>query len=222
MKPGYLRNRTESDLVGKKVAQLVTDKGVADKVLLSSFDPFKILAAKKREPSLVVGIFYKMPMWNDSTANDMKKEFGDLPGMKECVKQAPNGTEFMKFLFFSGALLKSTNGSFVVMDYRIFNNDEYSNNTFQTFQENYSPDLSFGAFIIDNLAHTEKQRKEGEKTLDLLIEKDASCLVTDDVPRLLKKLGRSKQTPTAIADKNLASPLVLFAIFPLVWFLRLV
>ena len=59
MKPGYLRNRTESENVGRAVAKLVTDKGVANNVLLPSFDPFKIVEAKQQNPSLVVGTFYK-------------------------------------------------------------------------------------------------------------------------------------------------------------------
>ena len=223
MKPGYLRNRTESENVGRAVAKLVTDKGVANNVLLSSFDPFKIVAAKQQNPSLVVGTFYKKGMWDQSYADTMKSEFGDLPGMRQCVETAPNGTEFMDFLFHTGDLLKSTNSSFVVMDYNIFNNPQYSNNTFQTFAENYSPDLSFGAFIIDNLALTDEQRKNDEKTLELLIAKNASALVTDDVPRLLKKLGRTpastdQPTTKASATKTIPTALSLFVLFLLGWF----
>ena len=83
------------------------------------------------------------------------------------------------------------------MDYNIYNNPKYSNNTFQTFKENYSPSLSFGAFIIDNLALTDEQRTRDDKILDMLIQNSASALVTDDIPRLRKKLGRtSKGAPT--------------------------
>ena len=225
MKPGYLRNRTESENVGRAVAKLVTDKGEAKNVLLSSFDPFKIVAAKQQNPSLVVGTFYKKGMWGQIYADTMKSEFGDLPGMRQCVEKAPNGTELMDFLFQTGDLLKSTNSSFVVMDYNIFNNPQYSNNTFQTFAENYSPDVSFGAFIIDNLALTDEQRKNDEKTLELLIAKSASALVTDDVPRLLMKLDRapaSTDQPTAKASANKAIPtaLSLFPLFLLGWFVR--
>ncbi|KAJ7356223.1 hypothetical protein OS493_025976 [Desmophyllum pertusum] len=118
IKPGYVRNRTESAMVGKEVAKLVTNLKVVNYVLLSSFDPFKILAAKNENPALVVGTFYKTQMWDDSKANDMKSEFENLPGMQACVQKAPNGTEFINFLFRNGALLKSTNGSFVVMNYK--------------------------------------------------------------------------------------------------------
>ena len=212
-------------MVGKEVAKLVTNLEVVNYVLLSSFDPFKILAAKNENPALVVGTFYKTRMWDDSKANDMKSEFENLPGMQACVQKAPNGTEFINFLFRNGALLKSTNGSFVVMNYNIYNNEKYAgNNTFQTFKDNYSPDLSFGAFIIDNLKLTDEQRKNDEKYLDLLINNTASCLVTDNVPRLLKKLGRSptpeKPTQKGFANKNLPAPLVLSAIFLFVWLFR--
>lgn len=222
MKPGYVRNRIESKRVGEMVAQLVKDLGVTDKVLLSSFDPFKVLAAKEKNPSLAVGIFYKKGMWDDpSSVATMKAEYRDLPGMRECVDKAPNGTKFMDFLFQSGDLLKSTNSSYVVMDYNIFDNPKYSNNTFQTFADNYSPALSFGAFIIDNLALTDEERKQAEPKLDLLIGQNVSALVTDDIPRLLKKLGRTedKPTPKASASKTLPSVVVLFAMSLFGWFL---
>lgn len=210
LKPGYLRNRTESEKIGKAVAKLIAEKGLLDKVLLASFDPFKILAAKKENPSLTVGIFYKKGMWEQRDADHMKREYGDLPGMRQCVESAPNGTEFMDFLFETGDLLRSTNSSFVVMDYNIYNNAKYSNNTFQTFKENYSPSLSFGAFIIDNLALTDEQRTKDDKILDMLIQNSASALVTDDIPRLRKKLGRtSKGAPTGQPSTNKIA-LVLF------------
>lgn len=210
LKPGYLRDRTESEKIGQAVAKLIAEKGLLDKVLLASFDPFKILAAKKENPSLTVGIFYKKGMWEQRDADHMKREYGDLPGMRECVESAPNGTEFMEFLFETGDLLRSTNSSFVVMDYNIYNNPKYSNNTFQTFKENYSPSLSFGAFIIDNLALTDAQRTKDDKILDMLIQNSASALVTDDIPRLRKKLGRtSKGAPTGQPSTNKIA-LVLF------------
>lgn len=210
LKPGYLRDRTESEKIGQAVARLIAEKGLLDKVLLASFDPFKILAAKKENPSLAVGIFYKKGMWEQRDADHMKREYGDLPGMRQCVESAPNGTEFMEFLFETGDLLRSTNSSFVVMDYNIYNNPKYSSNTFQTFKENYSPSLSFGAFIIDNLALTDEQRTRDDKILDMLIQNSASALVTDDIPRLRKKLGRtSKGAPTGQPSTNKIA-LVLF------------
>ena len=205
-----MRDRTESEKIGKAVAKLIAEKGLLDKVLLASFDPFKILAAKKENPSLTVGIFYKKGMWEQRDADHIKREYGDLPGMRQCVESAPNGTEFMEFLFETGDLLRSTNSSFVVMDYNIYNNAKYSNNTFQTFKENYSPSLSFGAFIIDNLALTDEQRTRDDKILDMLIQNNATALVTDDIPRLRKKLERtSTEAPTGQAYTNNVA-LVLF------------
>ena len=203
MKPGYVRDRSESEKIGKAVAKLISSKGVTNKVLLSSFDPFKILAAKKAYPSIVIGMFYKKGMWDQNAVDAMKNHFRDLPGMSLCVGNAPNGTKFMDFLFETGDLLKSTNSTYVVMDYNIYNNPKFSNNTFQTFKDNYSPELSFGAFIIDNLALTDAQRANDETILDLLINNKASVLVTDNIPRLRKKLDRTDQ-PTAKASTNRA------------------
>ena len=205
-----MRDRTESEKIGQAVAKLIAEKGLLDKVLLASFDPFKILAAKKENPSLAVGIFYKKGMWEQRDADHMKREYGDLPGMRQCVESAPNGTEFMEFLFETGDLLRSTNSSFVVMDYNIYNNEKYSNNTFETFKENYSPSLSFGAFIIDNLALTDEERTRDDKILDMLIQNNATALVTDDIPRLRKRLERtSTEAPTGQAYTNKVA-LVLF------------
>lgn len=220
MKPGYIRNRTESERIGKAVAKLIGEKGVADKVLLSSFDPFKILAAKQENPSLAVGMFYKTGMWTPSVANNMKIQFADLPKMRECVKKAPNGTDFMNFVFKTGDVLKSTNSSFVVMDYNIYNNPQFSNDTFKTFEENYRPSLSFGAFIIDNLALTDEQRKSDEKKLDLLIEKKAAALFTDDIPRLRQKLGRNQAHRSSSTSKNFPPIVVQFAMLLAGCFLR--
>ena len=215
-----MRDRNESETVGEAVAKLVTDQGVVDKVLLSSFDPFKILAAKRVNPSLVVGSFYKKQMWDDLDAiNVTKSEFGDLPNMKQCVEDAPTGRDFMNVLFQNGALLKSTNGSFVVMDYKIFNNKEYSSDTFQTFKDNYSKNLSFGSFIIDNLALSKAQREKDDEVVDLLIENHVSCLITDDIPRLLKKLGRGLPETKGFASKHVPTLLILYAMVLLVWLL---
>jgi len=196
MKPGFLRNSTESEKVGKAVAQLITEKGFVNKVLLASFDPLKIQAAKQKNPLLVVGQFYKKGMWEPESADEMKKDLVHLHGMQKCGQVSSNGTAFMKFLFQTNDLLKATNSSFVVMDYNMFNNPKYSSNTFKTFEG-----LSFGAFIIDNLALSQKQREKDEAKLDLLIQNKVAALVTDDIPRLRRKLGRSrthKNIPTAV------------------------
>ena len=114
-----MRDRTESEKIGPAVAKLIAEKGLLDKVLLASFDPFKILAAKKENPSLTVGIFYKKGMWDQRNADDMKREYGDLPGMRQCVESAPNGTDFMEFLFETGDLLRSTNSTLIYVTFKI-------------------------------------------------------------------------------------------------------
>ena len=203
----------------------MTDEGVVNEVLIASFDPFKILAAKDKNSALVVGMFYNKGMWKEKTANHMKKVMVGLPGMKDCVNKAPNGTSFMKFLFENGAMLKATNASFLLMDYDIFDNSKYSNNTFQVFRENYGSHFSFGAFVIDHLKFTEAKKKEDEKKIDKLLKNKVSCLATDDVPRLLKKLGRpttpskpstsQASTITSPATPKAWSPVLVTSLLPL-------
>lgn len=209
MKPGFLRNSTESEEIGKAVAQLITEKGFVNKVLLASFDPLKIQAAKQKNPLLVVGQFYKKGMWEPESANKMKKDLEHLHGMQKCAQVSSDGNAFMKFLFQTNDLLKATNSSFVVMDYNMFNNPMYSSNTFKTFEG-----LSFGAFIIDNLALSQKEREKDEAKLDLLIENKVAALVTDDIPRLRRKLGRSR------THKNIPTAVVISTVLIFGWSLR--
>ena len=216
MKPGFVRNHTESERIGKAVAKLITEKRIVDKVLLSSFDPLKLQAAKQENPSLVVGTFYKKGMWKPESADNLKKELVHLRGMQKCVRKTSNGSEFMNFLFQTNDLLRATNSSFVVMDYKIFNNPEYSSNTFKTFEG-----LSFGAFIIDNLALSTEERKTDEAKLDLLIENDVAALFTDDIPRLRRKLGRSQPPKTSRTHKNIPTAVIISAVLIFGWSLCL-
>ena len=64
-------------------------------------------------------------------ANELKQKFGNLPGMKTCADSAPNGTDFTRAMFQSGAVPKAINASFLDMDYKIYDNPLFSNNTFQ-------------------------------------------------------------------------------------------
>ena len=214
MKPGFVRNHTESERIGKAVAKLITEKGIVDKVLLSSFDPLKLQAAKQENPFLVVGTFYKKGMWKPESADNLKKELVHLRGMQKCVQQTSNGTEFMNFLFQTNDLLRATYSSFVVMDYNIFNNPEYSNNTFKTFAG-----LSFGAFIIDNLALRKEERETHEAKLDLLIENKVAALFTDDIPRLRRKLGRPPNPSRT--RKNIPTAVIISTVVIFGWSLRL-
>lgn len=216
MKPGFVRDHKESERIGKAVAKLITKKGIVDKVLLSSFDPLKLQAAKQENPSLVVGTFYKKGMWKPKSADNLKKELVHLRGMQKCVQQTSNGTEFMNSLFQTNDLLRATNSSFVVMDYNIFNNPEYSNNTFKTFEG-----LSFGAFIIDNLVLSDKEKRQDEAKLDLLIQNNVSALFTDNIPRLRLKLGLSQPPKTSRTHKNIPTFVIISTVVIFGWSLRL-
>ena len=96
-----------------------------------SFDPFKSLAAKRENPNIPIGSFFDRDWWNPQVANVLKKQLAKLPGMESCVAAAPNGTDFMRAMFQRGDVLKAINSSFLDMDYKIYDNPLYSNNTFQ-------------------------------------------------------------------------------------------
>ena len=57
MKPNHLLDNQLREDTGKEVAKMVREYGLEKKVLLTSFDPVKTMAAKGENPSLVVGSY---------------------------------------------------------------------------------------------------------------------------------------------------------------------
>ena len=190
MKPSYTRDLGESAAVGKAVAKLVRELGLERRAMINSFDPFKCLAAKQENPDVPVGTFYKRDWWKREHADKLKKDFAKLPGMADCVQASPNGSEFLPFIFQNGAVFKSINASFVDMDYKIYNNPLYSNDTFQTLRANYSPSISAGAWTLYSMSQSEAEWDASEEKIASLVKLGAQRFITDNVTRMLEKLGR--------------------------------
>lgn len=212
MKPSgvYYTNTTRSINTGKEVAKLVTKLGLEKRVFLVSFDPLKSMAAKQENPNLVVGSFYKEQYWKESSywyggCKQMLKNH--YPGMKTCVDAIPNDRSLMDFLFEKGSIFKSINASFVDMQFTIYDNKQFSNNTFKTLRDNYNNKISAGAWTIYSMKLDEKETEATEAQVAHLIKEGAERLITDDVPRLRKKLGRK----SAANVKEVSVGLLFFA-----------
>ncbi|XP_001639110.2 uncharacterized protein LOC5519209 [Nematostella vectensis] len=200
MKPSRLRNMTESNKVGKAVAKLVTEMGLVKQAMLNSFDPFKTLAAKRENPDIPIGFFYYSSYWNPSTAKVLRDTIRQLPGMASCVDTSPSGVDFIHKMFQSGAAAKSINASFLDMDYKIYDDPRYSNDTFQTLRGNYSASISAGAWTLYSMKNSDEQDKIQDVLIDRLVRQGAERLITDDVYRMLKKLGRPQTPPISAAN----------------------
>ena len=198
MKPGNIaaKDSQHSINTGKAIAQMVTRYGLQKRAFLVSFDPQKSNAAKQENGDLVVGTFYSQSYWSKSTQTyvDIKNALQKLPGLATCFQQqtAPISSDrsFMDNLFESGTFFKSINASFVDMEYTIYDNPAVSNNTFATLRKNYNPKISAGAWTIYSMKLDAKKTEATESRVQSLIDQGAERLITDDVPRLRKKLGR--------------------------------
>ena len=208
MKPSALdyKNATRSINTGKAVAKLVTKLGLEKQVFLVSFDPLKSLAAKRENPSLVVGTFYEEDYWKASSSwyagwkQLMKTHY---PGLRTCLDAIPNDRSLIDFLFEKGSIFKSINASFVDMEFTIYDNKQFSNNTFKTLRDNYSKKISAGAWTIYSMKLNETETEATEAQVAHLIKEGAERLITDDVPRLRKKLGRTSAASVKEASVGL-------------------
>ena len=216
MKPSNLiyNSFNRSIETGTTVAKLVTKLGLENKVFLVSFDFMKSLAAKRENPNLVVGSFYSTKYWNRNAAwyTDLKKQLKKFPGLETCLDPLPSNRSLIDFLFKKGSIFKSINASFVDMDYRIYGNKTISKNTIKTLQDNYSKDISFGAWTVYSMSMDSAQIEASEGEIQNLISKGAERLITDDIPRLKKKVGGGA------AEKHCSSLLLMISFLVMVSF----
>lgn len=188
--------------MGRKVAQVVKEMGLVNQASIVSFDPIKSLSAYLENPNIPTGFFYKTDYWLPSSFDMVYKQASHVPGMEKCIKQIPNGTAFIKGLFETGDLPKAIKATFLDMDYKIYDNPLYSNNTFQTLRNNYNPNISAGAYTIYGMKNSKEEDAGQDAVIDRLLNQGAERLITDDVYRLLDKLGRPQKRPTATASMN--------------------
>jgi len=179
---------------GKAVAKLIRKLGLEKKVLLTSLDPFKLLAAKQENPNLATGSYYLNRDWkmDSQSYSNLKQNLKALPGLETCLDSLPNNKSLMNFLFQTGSMYKALNASFVEFQFGLFSNTAVMTNPLKTLKDNYNKKLTFGASTIYNMASTESEINATESNVQNLIKQGAARLITDDVPRLMKKLGRQK------------------------------
>ena len=194
MKSMSWTNKTKSVETGKAVAKLIRKLGLEKKVLLTSLDPFKLLAAKQENPNLATGSYYLNRDWkmDSQSYSNLKQNLKALPGLETCLDSLPNNKSLMNFLFQTGSMYKALNASFVEFQFGLFSNTEVMTNPLKTLKDNYNENLTFGASTIYNMASAESEINATESKVQNLIDQGAARLITDDVPRLMKRLGRQK------------------------------
>ncbi len=106
------------------------------------------------------------------------------------------------------------------MQYTIYNNPEYSNNTFDTLKRNYNPKISYGAWTIYSMKLNANETEASEKRVESLINGGLERLITDDVPRLKTTVKKTKKTPSKGISMKSATDLQ-FACFLCIAFLRI-
>ncbi|XP_065058703.1 uncharacterized protein LOC135686407 [Rhopilema esculentum] len=187
-------NKTRSVDSGREVAKLITKLGLEKKVFIVSFDFLKSLSAKLENPNLVVGSFYEEQYWQQDSVwySSLKRQLKEsFPGLGTCLDGLPNDRSLMDFVFKKGSIFKSMNASFVDMQFTVYNNKKFSNNTFKTLRDNYNEKISFGAWTVYSMKLNSAETDATEKQVQLLIDNGAERLITDDVPKLRKKLSKS-------------------------------
>jgi hypothetical protein len=185
---------------------MVTRLGLVNQATITSFDPVKTRGAYQENPNIPTGLLYVMPYWKPMGCNNLQDALRMLPEMEKCqVKNITDCTSFMKAVFDSGDVLKAVNSSFVDMQYEIYDNPLYSNNTFETLRKNYSPSISAGAVVMYSMALTEdsKEAVNQDLVIDRLVEQKVEHLITDDVYRLLRKLGRPAELRPSLAVREI-------------------
>lgn len=204
---------------GVAVAKMVKKLGLESQVVLSSFDPFKLYHARKELGKLNVCFLVATEYWRDTKfRNASMVDLQNLEGLKDCIKNMSQG-DYGRFILESGAVVKAIGASSLDMDYTIYNNPKYSNGTFGMFRKNYGERFSYGAWTVYKMKFSEQQLNHSEAAIQTLIDNGAERLITDDAPRLLKKLGRPvrKNSALSFGHFRLIHNFVLVSFFVLFW-----
>ena len=188
--------------VGKEIASLISKLNLQRKVLVKSSDAIKAHEIKKYSPKVPIGGEYFAGFWLINTPSwyaDVKYELKKIKGMETCLDKMPSSSVLIDFLHETGSIYKAINASFVEYELDLFDNTKLIKNPVKTLRDNYNKDITFGASTIYNMALNETAIKAKEWKVDNLINQKVSRLITDDVPRLAKKLGRNIASKTNVS-----------------------
>lgn len=193
MKPDHLYNLNHSRKTGVEVAKMVKRMGLEKQVVLSSFDPFKLYHARTELNGLNTCFLVRKDYWeaygNIAYISESRIDLGHIDGLKDCLKNISK-KDFGRFVLETPTVVKAIGASSLDMNYDMFNNPIYSNNTYDMFKKNYGAKFSYGAWTIYKMNFNKKELDDSERKIQNLIDNGAGRLYTDDAPRLLKKLGR--------------------------------
>ena len=200
MKSMFWDNKTKSFETGKAVGRLIRKLGLEKNVLLTSRDAYKIFAAKRENPGLVIGCHYIKRYWKLEYAQyaEIKKNLKAIPGLDKCLDPLPINSSMLSFLFQTGSYNKALNASFVEFEFGLFSDSEVMKNPVKILKDNYNKNITFGASTIYSMALSESDITAAESKVQNLIDKGVARLITDDVPRLMKKLGRKKPAKSSV------------------------
>ena len=193
-----MRDNTELERVQKTgimTAQLVKSMGLLSKTVVTSFNCFATFAAKRSVPELTIGTLLpnKLLYATKPIVQLIKVQLKNVfPGLGKCMDDAPDeGIDLLKYLVTKGAPFTTMNSSFIDTSIQLFENPMFGNETVTRFRKIYGDDISLGFYTAFKIGSTETQDQQSEAKIKRVVEKGIHRLITDDVKRARKLLGRS-------------------------------
>lgn len=179
--------------VGKGVAKLIRKLNMINEVFVVSSDPFKLLPVSHENSNIVTGWWFKKEFYKIPTIEKMRKEFVDLKGLRNCyIKTAPTGAQFAPFLYETGIVTKSVNGSLFDSSVDIINNAAYlsgrADTTIAILKKNYHPQMKYGAILKFYEEDQTRDKKTVKSQLQALLKKGMDRVITDDPQSVMTML----------------------------------
>lgn len=186
--------RAKSEAIGKVITQLVRKLGIQNKVLLTSADTLKLYYTKLIGPELTVGsqLLSAYFVQDEAWYGDVKYEFKKLRGLETCLDKLPNSRALVDFIIETGSTSKAGNISFAELEMSICKNASLLNHLVQTMKANYNKNITFGVSTVYSMHLNELNLKTEESTVQSIIDQKPARLITDDVPKLMARLGRKR------------------------------
>ena len=178
-----------------------------DEVFVVSSDPFKLLTLNHENPNIVSGWWLKKEFYNDQIAGKMRQEFTDLNGLRDCYKKtAPTGIKFLPFLYETGIVTKSVNGSIFDASFDVLDNAKFfdgrSDTTKSILQKNYNRKMSYGAILAYYEDLVPRDKKKDKEKLSIEVKRGLDRILTDDLADVYSMLN-SIQSKAGFASGNI-------------------
>ena len=194
--------------VGLAVGKLIRKLNMIDDVFVVSSDPFKLLAVNHENSAIVTGWWFKKEFYVNTTIKRMRDEFIDLVGLRDCyIKTAPTGLEFAPFLYETGIVTKSVNGSVFDASLDILNNAAYfsgrAENTLNVLKKNYNSKMHYGAIVKFYQERMTLDKKTVSTKLDSLKNNGMDRIITDDPHTVSMMLTTVGSSATAVFSNHM-------------------